>query len=54
MKDCHTAGPVTHEQDKKCPKILFRQPGTQRPSENKRRSYACQITKVSDRCVIRN
>jgi len=47
------AGPVTREHDKKFPKILFRQPETQRPSENKRWSYICHI-KVSDRYVLRN
>ena len=45
MNDYRMAGPVTHENDKKYPKILFRQPGTQRPSENKRWIYVCQITK---------
>ena len=48
------AGPVTQKHDKKYPKILVRQRGTQMPSENKRWCCVCQFTKVSDRYIVRS
>ena len=48
MKDSHKEDHVTHEHDKKCPKILFRKHGTQIPGENKGWCYVRQVTKVSD------